>query len=107
LERNNWIVFVLLGGALASGLLVASISKKQDDCLVVDPHIVGMKISENYMMDYDTVMDWYRQAHSFDDIILALETSDLLSGYSPQGLLAMRQEGLSWDEIWDRVELTP
>ncbi len=107
MKRNRWVVSVLLGGALASGMLLAGLEKRRDGFMAVDPHPVGMNIAEDYAVSYGEVMDWYSQCHSFDDIILALETSDLISGYSPQGLLAMRRDGLSWDQIWDRIELTP
>lgn len=107
MKRNSWIILISIGGALTSGLLLASYSKKQDGYLVVDPHPMGMNISENYDVTYKEVMDWYSENHSFDDIILALETSDLLTGYKPDELLSMRQDGLSWDQIWDRIELTP
>lgn len=107
MRQKAWIVSVILGGALASGVIMAGSATKRDDNLVVDPDPVGMNISQTYAVNYSKVMDWHDQDHSFDDIILALETSDLLSGFTAQELLRMRQTGLSWDQIWDQVELTP
>ncbi|MCB2209462.1 hypothetical protein KQH62_01095 [bacterium] len=107
MKHSGWILSVLFGGALASGVLMAGSATKREDYLVVDPDPVGMNISHTYAVNYSKVMDWHGQNHSFDDIILALETSDLLSGFTPQELLRMRRTGLSWDQIWDQVELTP
>lgn len=107
MKRKGWIISVILSGALASGIFAAGSARKQEDYLVVDPNPIGKNISKTYAVNYNTVMDWHGQDHTFDDIILALETSDLLSGFSAQDLLGMRLKGLSWDQIWDQVELTP
>ena len=90
---------------LGAGLLLSSCSA-EDDCGAIDPHPIGQNIAENYAVDYDQVMDWYCQDHEFDDIILALETTDLVPEYSGGALLAMRNDGLSWDEIWLEIGLT-
>jgi hypothetical protein len=72
----------------------------------VDPHPIGSNIAENYDVAYSQVMEWYCQEYEFDDIILALETSELMPDYSPDDLLAMKSDGLRWDEIWIEIGLT-
>jgi len=67
-------------------------------CTEVDPHPLGVSIAEKYDVSYERVMTWFCSGHTFDEILIALQTSGM-SDRSPEELLAMRQNR-SWDQIW-------
>ncbi|QRN83205.1 hypothetical protein JR338_00140 [Chloroflexota bacterium] len=105
MKKFNRVFALILFLALSVGVLLSSCTLK-NDCMADDPHPIGLNIAENYSVDYDQVMVWYCEDHEFDDIILALETADLVPSFSGDALLAMRGDGLSWDEIWLDIGLT-
>lgn len=67
-------------------------------CTEVDPHPLGVSIAEKYDVSYERVMTWFCSGHTFDEILIALQTSGM-ADRSPEELLAMRQNQ-SWDQIW-------
>ena len=70
-------------------------------CTEVNPHPVGQSIAEKFEVSYERVMTWFCSGHTFDEILVALQTSGM-SDRSAEELLAMRQSQ-SWDQIWTEV----
>jgi hypothetical protein len=67
---------------------------------------VGMAeaIAESYQADADVVLAWHCAGSRFEDILLALETSDQ-AGAAVETLLARRAQGDTWDDIWEDLGL--
>ena len=70
-------------------------------CTEVDPHPVGVSIAEKFDVSYERVMTWFCGGYSFDEILVALQTSGM-SDRAPEELLAMRANK-SWDQIWTEL----
>jgi len=76
----------------------------ETDCTDQDPHPVGKSIAEKFDVTYEEVMTWYCRGETFEDILLALQTSKM-SDKTPGELLKMK-ETQSWDDIWDDLGIT-
>ena len=74
------------------------------NCTEYNPHPLGESIAEKFSADYEEVMDWYCDGYAFEDILLALQTSQL-SGQPPQKILE-DLDTLTWEEIWENLNLT-
>jgi hypothetical protein len=72
-------------------------------CTEVDPHPVAQGIARKFDVTYEEVMTWFCGGHSFDDILLALQTAELVD--RPAGELLQMKEGSSWDQLWDELGL--
>ncbi len=68
------------------------------NCSTIDPHPVAQGMTETFEITYDEVMNLYCDGYAFSDILLALETSELVD-QSPETLLA-RLRTRTWQEIW-------
>ena len=75
------------------------------DCSQSEPHPMAESIAERYGITSELVMGWACDGQSFEDILLALETS-MLSGRSVEELLAMKDD-VGWDATWDKIGLYP
>jgi hypothetical protein len=75
-----------------------------DQCTYTDPHPIGQSIAETYQVSYEQVMGWFCSGYSFDNILIALETSAAVD-ISPDVLLEMLLEK-EWEDIWAEVGLT-
>ena len=85
------------------GHLTAAAKGQVDiNCTETNPHPVGQSIADTYPVTYEDVMTWFCSENSFDDILLAIETSQE-ANVAVDALLEMRQNGSSWDEIWNEV----
>lgn len=73
-------------------------------CTETDPHPVGQEIAETYDVTYEEVMTWFCSGYTFDDILIALETSEA-TNVKAGDLLAMSKE-MSWEEVWVEVGFT-
>jgi len=71
----------------------------ETNCSAVNPHPVAEGMTENFNITYDEVMILYCDGYAFSDILLALETSEMVD-QDPAALLA-RLRTRSWQEIWD------
>lgn len=71
----------------------------ETNCSSVNPHPVAEGMTESFEITYDEVMTLYCDGYAFSDILLALETSELVD-QTPAALLA-RLRTRSWQEIWD------
>lgn len=75
------------------------------NCSAVNPHPVAEGMAETFEITYDEVMTLYCDGYAFSDILLALETSELVDE-TPTALLA-RLRTRSWQEIWDEYAISP
>lgn len=66
---------------------------------------IGESIAADYeFTSYDQVMTWFCDGAEFEDILVALETQDVIG--EPAGdMLQMLADGLTWDDIWFLVGL--
>lgn len=70
-------------------------------CTEEDPHPIGQNIAETYAVPYEQVMTWFCSGFSFENILVALETSDA-ADIPADALLQMLLEK-EWEEIWDEI----
>lgn len=63
------------------------------------------KIKTNSELTQTELMKWYRGGRTFQDIMKALQTSQL-ADISAEELLA-RIESQSWEEIWHELGVAP
>jgi hypothetical protein len=78
-------------------------SKAITQCTEVDPHPVAERIAHEFDVTYEEVMTWFCGGHSFDDILLALQTADLVD--KPAEELLVIKGDSSWDELWESLGL--
>jgi len=74
-------------------------------CTDLDPHPIGAEIAGTYDLAYKDVMGWFCSGHTFEDILLALQTKKL-ADVELEWLLDKRLQGKSWDQIWDETGIT-
>jgi hypothetical protein len=75
------------------------------NCATEEVNQLGASIAQSY--DFTTsreVMAWYCSGAEFEDILVALQTEEI-TGTPAEDMLAMRADGLSWEEIWLMVGL--
>lgn len=82
-----------------------SSGKSDIDCSTQNPHPLAKGITEDFEITYNEVMILYCDGNAFSDILLALETAELVDE-SPAALLA-RLRTRSWEEIWDEYGINP
>ena len=75
------------------------------NCSATNPHPLAEGMAETFEITYDEVMTLYCDGYAFSDILLALETSELVD-QSPAALLA-RLRTRSWQDIWDEFGVSP
>jgi hypothetical protein len=69
-----------------------------------DPHPIGENIAATYEVSYQQVMAWFCSGYSFENILIALETSEAVD-IPAETLLQMLLEK-DWEEIWVEVGFT-
>jgi hypothetical protein len=74
------------------------------DCTDLNPHPIGASIAADYEVSYEQVMIWFCSGYSFENILIALETSEAVE-VPAEALLQMLLEK-EWEEIWVEVGLT-
>jgi hypothetical protein len=74
------------------------------NCYGPEQHRFGLSISEKFEVTYEDVMIWFCGGSQFEDILLALQTSELAS-ISVDELLVKRANGQKWDDIWKDIGL--
>lgn len=74
-----------------------------EDCPQQDPHPLGSSIADKFSVSYDEVMNWYCDGYLFEDILLALQTSQL-SDATPEELFTQLETN-SWEEIWAELDI--
>jgi len=75
------------------------------NCSAINPHPVAEGMTETFEITYDEVMTLYCDGYAFSDILLALETSEMVD-QTPEALLA-RLRTRTWQEIWDEFGVSP
>jgi hypothetical protein len=70
-------------------------------CTETDPHPIGQRISEGYGISYQQTMTWFCSGYSFENILVALETS-AAADFPADTLLQMSLEK-EWEEIWVEI----
>ncbi|MEX2029750.1 MAG: hypothetical protein WD906_02095 [Anaerolineales bacterium] len=74
-------------------------------CPELEPHPIAASIAEDFDTEYDQVIEWFCGGHTFEDILLALQT-ERLGSVGAADLLAERSEGKSWDVVWAELGIT-
>jgi len=74
-----------------------------EKCPQQDPHPLGKSIADKFSVSYDEVMNWYCDGQLFEDILLALQTSQL-SDVTPDELFTQLETN-SWEEIWNELDI--
>lgn len=74
-------------------------------CVDLDPHPIGQSIAEKYEIPYEQVIGLFCAGYSFENILVALETSQSTQ-IDPYQLLTMLETS-TWDEIWVEIGLLP
>lgn len=68
------------------------------DCTETNPHPMGQSIAETYEdVSYEQVMTWFCDGYTFDDILIALETSEATD--VPASVLLE----MLWDKPWEEI----
>ncbi len=106
MKRIPFSKMLLIVLVVVFSLFLSYCSGIPEKCYDTDPHPIGTKIAENYDVAYARVMIWYCRGSAFDDIILALETHDLVPEVETETLLEMRASDQTWDQIWREIGLT-
>lgn len=70
-------------------------------CSESEPNPIGQDIAATYEVPYEQVMTWFCQGYSFDNILIALETSEA-TGIPAETLLEMLLEK-DWETIWQEI----
>jgi hypothetical protein len=73
----------------------------ETNCSSLNPHPMAEGMAEQFDVTYDEVMTWYCDGFAFSDILLALETEELVE-QSTEELLNML-ENSTWEEIWGEL----
>jgi hypothetical protein len=74
------------------------------DCQGSEPHPIGSNIAQTYEVPYEEVIGWFCEGYSFENILIALETSEA-TDVPAATLLEMLLEK-DWEVIWDEIGLT-
>lgn len=74
------------------------------NCTDLNPHPIGASIAADYEVSYEQVMTWFCSGYSFENILIALETSEAVD-VPAEALLQMLLEK-EWEQIWLEVGLT-
>lgn len=73
------------------------------DCSQEEIQPIIESIAEQFGVSYDQVMAWACNGEALEDILLALQTSELTQR-SPEELLKMKDEA-GWDALWESLGL--
>jgi len=111
-----FVVIVLFLGMIAltgcatatgSGQNNPNLVQPTDDsynCSSTTPSPIGQNIADTYSVTYDTIMAWFCSGFSFENILIALETSEAVD-VPAETLLRMLLDK-EWEEIWVEVGFT-
>ncbi|MEK6221212.1 MAG: hypothetical protein N2D54_03095 [Chloroflexota bacterium] len=81
---------------------VFSESEPNANCYGDEINQVGQGIANSYEIAYEQVMTLFCNGYLFEDILLALESSEQ-SGIAVEELLGRLDQGYTWDEIWVQI----
>jgi len=80
---------------------VQDTSADPDNCADNNSHPIAQSIATTYAVSYQQVMTWFCSGYSFENILIALETSEAVD-VPAEALLEMLHEK-EWEEIWADV----
>jgi hypothetical protein len=83
---------------------VSSDNQAVVDCSDSAAELMAGSIAGSFETSYEQVILWYCTGFTFDDILLALQTTAEID-ISPVDLLAKLKQGQAWDEIWTEIGL--
>jgi hypothetical protein len=107
MRSTHWLILLTIFGILCLPACSATGGPDPEPdwkCTDIQPHPVGKSIAEQFDVPYAQVMTWFCSGHEFEDILLALQTSEL-SGEKVESLLA-RAARLGWERVWEDLDLT-
>jgi hypothetical protein len=70
-------------------------------CTETDPHPIGQSIAETYEVPYNQVMTWFCEGYSFENILIALVTSEAVD--LPVDSLLEKTLEQEWEDIWEEI----
>jgi hypothetical protein len=70
-------------------------------CIGTDPNPIGQSIANTYEVPYEQVMTWFCNGYSYENILVALATSEGVD-IPADTLLEMLLE-MEWEEIWAEI----
>lgn len=77
----------------------------ETNCSSINPHPMAEGMAVQFEISYDQIMTWYCDGAAFSDILLALETEELVD-LSVEELLS-KVENKTWEEIWQELDVNP
>jgi hypothetical protein len=81
------------------------IDNAQTNCAALDPHPLAQSMAEQFNVSYDQIMTWYCDGYAFSDILLALETEELVDQSAAELLKLL--DSFTWEEIWQGLGIEP
>lgn len=73
-------------------------------CMQATPNPIGQSIAETYELAYTDVTAWFCNGFSYENILVALETSAAVN--IPADTLLDMLEEKDWEEIWAEIGFT-
>jgi hypothetical protein len=71
------------------------------NCTDTNPHPIGQSIAGTYALSYQQVMIWFCSGYSFENILVALETSEAVD--LPADMLLQMLLEKEWEEVWAEI----
>lgn len=75
----------------------------QPECVETPPPSMVESISETFEVPEEKIEAWYCSGESFEDILLALQTSEL-TDLEPEEALERKDE-IGWEQLWAELNL--
>lgn len=88
-----------------SGPHIEPTENPETNCSTLNPHPMAEGMAEQFKASYDEIMTWYCDGAAFSDILIALETEELVD-LSVEELLMMVEDN-TWEEVWQDLGVDP
>ena len=86
------------GSGSEDGSVPEPTENPETNCSTLNPHPLAVSMTEQYEATYDEIMTLYCDGYAFSDILLALETEQLVDQSTEELLLLL--DTSTWEEIW-------
>jgi hypothetical protein len=83
---------------------VDALADEYVSCVETEPHPIGEQIARTHGVDYEEVMKLFCNGDTFDDILVAYQTSQQ-TGIPVAELLDMAARAGGWEPVWDELGL--
>jgi hypothetical protein len=83
---------------------VDALADEYVSCVETEPHPIGEQIATTYGVDYEEVMKLFCNGDTFDDILVAYQTSEQ-TGVPVAELLDMAARAGGWEPVWEKLGL--